>query len=286
MSAEAATTPEVNLNDGATTATVSTDPVQPAPTGDEVLLAGKFKTQADLENAYKELEKKLGQSKPQQPDQQQQQEQTDTGEESEDKTKEGENEGDPDPLVEIYGETVGNALKEAGVDAAKVQSEFDETGTLSDESFEQFAKAGYPKEMVEAYMRGLQQSNDQTVAITETQIGQIKQVAGGDEGYEKMTEWMGANLSDEDLNKFNETINTGDFNAVLSAVSEMNNRFKTEMGTEGKLLGGKTPAADGGYANEAEYLEAVAKPEYKTSQAYRDQVRAKLAKSPNVFVTR
>lgn len=278
--------PEVQLSADGSTATVSTDPTPAEPQGEE-LLAGKFKSQDDLIKAYKELESKLGQQQPQQPGQQQTEEQTDTGEESEDKTeaKDGD-EGDTDPLVEIYGEAVGNALKEAEVDAAEVQQQFDETGTISDENFAKFEKAGFPRGMVEAYMRGLAQANEQAVAITEQQISQIKAVAGGDEGYQQMQEWMGANLSQEELQAFNDTVDTGDYTKVLAAVSEMNRRYLTEVGVEGNLRGGKAPAQSEGYANEAEYLADMAKPEYKTSEAFRNQVMQKLAKSPNVFITR
>lgn len=258
------------------------------PKEEQELLAGKFKSTDDLVKAYKELESKLGQQQPQQPAEQQQQqqtpqEQTDTTEESKPETKEGE--GDDDPYA-AYGEAVGNALKAAEVDPVAAQQEFAETGTLSDETFDKFAKAGFPKEMVEAYLRGVAQAAEDVTQITETQITQIKAVAGGDEGFGKLQSWMASNLSADELQAYNATLDSGDFTAILSAVSAMNARFQQDVGREGNLRSGRAAAEAPGYASEAEWLEDMRKPEYKTSQAFRDQVAAKLAKSPNILITR
>lgn len=265
----------------AETVTVSTEPTDD---GGE-LIAGKFKSQDDLVKAYKELESKLGQ--------QPQQEPTDPPADEtkpEDTPKEGEDDKPKDEaddeLYEVYGETVGKALKDAGVDPKAASDYFDEHGTLTDEDFDKFAKAGFPKEMVEAYLRGVSQSREQATQITEAQVTQIKAAAGGEDGYAELQKWMAANVPVEDLQKFNDTVSSGDFNATLNAVTQMQARYLADVGREGNLRGGKTPAAAEGYASEAEYLEDVAKPEYKQSQAFRDKVAAKLAKSPNIFATR
>lgn len=276
--------PEVTLNGDGSTATVSTDPV--AKDEGAELLAGKFKDPAELEKAYKELEKKLGQQTPQQPDQTPTDEQTDTDEEKKEDETKTEDDTEVDPLVELYGEAVGNALKEVGVDAAEVQRQFDENGTLTEEYFELFNKAGYPQEMVQAYMDGLAKSNAQAEEVTERQIEQIQAVAGGPEGYEEMRDWMRANLPEAELEAYDEAIATADYDTVFKAVAEMNTRYRDDVGVEGKLRGGRAATEAAGYANEAEYLEDVANPQYKTSEAFRNQVAQKLAKSPNVFVTR
>lgn len=275
--------PEGTIQQGAAaeTVTVSTEPQA------EELLAGKFKSQDDLVKAYKELESKLGQQQPQQaqePAEAETQEQTDTTEETEDKTEAKEDAGD-DPYAD-YGEAVGNALKAAEVDPLAAQQEFERDGTLSDETFEKFEKAGFPKEMVEAYLRGVAQATEQTTEITEAQVAQIKAVAGGEEGYVKLQQWMAVNIDADELNTFNETVGSGDYAAAVAAVSAMNTRYQQDVGTEGNLRGGRPPSNANGYATEAEYLADMAKPEYKTSEAFRQQVRAKLANSPDIFVVR
>ena len=253
------------------------------------LIAGKFKSQEDLVKAYKELESKLG-KQGQQPAteepaaEQPATEQAATEDKQEATAEDKQTDGD-DPYA-AYGEAVGSALKAAEVDPAVAAAEFQEKGTLSDETFEKFEKAGFPKEMVEAYLRGVSQSAEESQQITETQITQIKAAAGGEEGYGQLQQWMAANLSADELNAFNETIGSGNFEATLAAVASMNQRRVADLGVEGNLRSGNTAPADASYKTEAEYLEDIAKPEYKKSQAFRDQVAAKLAKSPNLYMTR
>lgn len=272
----------VQVGTEAETVTVPTD-----TQGDE-LLAGKFKTQEDLVKAYKELESKLGQQQPQQTEEQVPAEAgdaTDTADETK-SSDDGDKGGDADDPYAVYGEAVGNALKAAEVDPTTAAKEFEETGTLSDESFEKFEKAGFPKEVVEAYLRGVATATENATQITEAQVSQIKAVAGGDEGYAKLQEWMKTNVDPSEIEVFNNTVGSGDYAATVAAVAAMHNRYRQSVGHEGTLLGGKAPAQAEGYASEAEYLSDMAKPEYKTSQAFRDKVAAKLAKSPNVFMTR
>lgn len=276
-------TPEAQIQEGAqaTTVTVSAEPQEQ----EQELLAGKFKTQDDLVKAYKELESMLGQQQPQQQPAEAETtetEQTPAGE-TETETK-AETDGD-DPYA-AYGEAVGNALKAAEVDPAAAQQEFADNGTLSDETFQKFEQAGFSRDVVEAYLRGVSQSQAEAVEITEAQIGQIKAVAGGDEGYAELTQWMSANLQAEDLQSFHDTLTSGDFSAILAAVTAMNTRRQQAQGTEGTLRSGRSPAAAQGYQTEAEMLEDMRKPEYKTSQAFRDKVAAKIAASSNIMVTR
>jgi hypothetical protein len=267
-------------------------------TGEPALLAGKFKTPEDLEKAYKELESKLGATN------------KGVGDDSDTDDTAGDNadspdgdhavadadapansdgnkdagEGNEDPYA-AYGEVVGNALKEAEVDPTAAAEEFEKNGTLADETFEKFEKAGFSREFVEAYLRGVTATRATQTAATEEQIAQIKAVAGGEEGFTKLQAWMAANVPHEDLEAYNEAVGSGDVNKAAAAVAAMNTRYKAEIGTEGKLIGGKTPAQQA-YASEAEMLEDMAKPEYKTSQAFRDKVAAKIQASAGIFQTR
>lgn len=277
--------PEVNIQEGstATTVTVSTEPTQ--ETEGEGLLAGKYKTPEELEKAYKELETKLGQQKPQQPDQEGGEEETDKQGDEPDTKEEEKGEVD-DSVYEPYGEAVGKILKEANVDPRDAAKEFEETGTLSDETIKAYADAGIPEEMTRAYINGLKQTNDSVSQVTEAQVEQIKAVAGGDEGYQKLANWMTSNLSASEIEAYNEKLTTADFEGAVAAVSAMNNRYLADLGKEGKLIGGKAPTPEGGYASEAEMLEDMAKPEYKTNAAFRARVEKKIAASPNLFMTR
>ena len=253
------------------------------------LLAGKFKSTEDLEKAYKELETKLGQTKTQ-PDpadttaEEQPETDTDAADPAEEKP-DAEDDGGDDPYA-AYGEAVGNALKEAEVDPAAAAAEFEKDGTLSEETFEKFNKAGFPKEVVEAYLRGVAQHTETVTQITDAQIAEIKSLAGGDDGYKELSKWMAANATPEQLTAYNDTLSTGNTADITAAVRGMVDRYNADIGREGTLLGGRPPAPNAGYASEAEYLADVANPEYKKSQAFRDTVAKKLMASPNVLTVR
>lgn len=250
----------------ASTITISSE-AEPA------LLAGKYKTPADLEKAYTELQSKLGQRV-----------ETEAEAPLEDAAApNAEETTDGADAYEGYGETVGAALKTAGVDPTAANAEFVETGTLSEETFTKFSDAGFPRDMVEAYLRGVAAATDEAATITATQITQIKGAAGGDEGYAKLTGWMASALPVDEIATFNNTVTGTDFAASVAAVATMQARYTAEFGNEARLAGGKAPAPNAGYATESDWLADMAKPEYKKSQGFRDQVAAKLARSPSLM---
>ncbi|MGH0000102.1 capsid assembly protein [Pseudovibrio ascidiaceicola] len=257
------------------------------PADDGELLAGKFENTDELVKAYKALETKLGENKQEGAEETPADKEAEQEQETKDDEK-GDNDGaqaeDGDPYAD-YGETVGNALKSAEVDPLKAQEEFAEKGTLSDESFEKFDKAGFPKEMVEAYLRGVTAVMDGEAATTEADIASIKAVVGGEAEFTKLQQWMASNADPKALEAYNSALEAGDVSNIKTAVSNFHTAYQKDIGHEGELVRGRAPAAEAGYASEAEYLEDVAKQEYKDSQVFRDKVRAKLERSPAVFMT-
>lgn len=249
---------------------------EPAATHEaEGLLAGKFKTPADLEKAYVELQSKLGAPREAEatPEATPEAEAAATAEA-------GDNGDNP------YGEGLAPLFDAAGLNPADVAAQFQEHGKLTDEMYTALAeKANIPRAMVEAYERGQSQAAEQTASITQEQIADIKSVAGGDEGYTKMTAWMSANMSAEEITAFDADATSGDHAKAKAAVTAAHARYIADVGTEGELMSG-SEVKTGGFANEAEYREAMKDPRYKTSEAYRNEVLSKLQASPNVFILR
>lgn len=159
----------------------------------EEMLAGKYKNAQELEKAYLELQKKLG-------------EDTDTdedlGEESEE-YEETEDESDPDPQADILW---------------KANDEFYENGEISEETLEEFSKMS-SKELVEAYMRIQQENPDigkasQSIQLDESQVNQVKNTVGGEAEYQKLMEWAGANLSENEILAYDNVIESGNLQAI------------------------------------------------------------------------
>lgn len=246
----------------------------------EKLLAGKFKTPEDLAQAYQELERKLGQ-KSQQP-----------AEEAEEETEEAETtegEGDDaeteDKTESPYGEVVGAAIEKAGIDVEASVKTFEETGNLSEEDYTKFTEAGFPRELVDAYLRGVSSQQSESKALIQSQVDAIKGSVGGDEAFADLQSFIATSYSAEEKAAYNEAVGSGDFEKALQAVNAAKTRYAKDIGTEGKLVSGKAKAGGMGYADEAEMMADMKKPEYKKSQAFRDQVAAKIAAS-SFHVTR
>ena len=156
-------------------------------------------------------------------------------------------------------------------------NELSTEGKLSDKSYEALAKAGYPKTVVDAYIKGIQA--EQSTQASE--ISEVKKLAGGDEGYAAMADWMSTNLSAEELAEYNEAVNSGKKSVVKLAVQGMHARYTEAMGgPEPKLLGGKPGAEQGDvFRSHAEVTAAMRDRRYKTDEGYRQHVAKKLARS-------
>ena len=115
--------------------------VTETPCQEPAKFAGKYASVEDLEKGYAELQKKL------------------SGEGEGDKpevSESKEEEAAPANASEIYGEYIGSRLDEAGVDYQGMNTKWQETGKLEDDDYKALEGAGFSKDMVEAYLDGVQ----------------------------------------------------------------------------------------------------------------------------------
>ena len=89
---------------------------------EEQLIGGEFQSQEDLLAAYQELKASQDQYRPP---------------------------GEPQTAQEIYGETVGNRLEEAGVNYSKMNEYWQENGEITDKHYKELEKAGFPRSLVD-----------------------------------------------------------------------------------------------------------------------------------------
>ena len=235
------------------------------------LLAGKYKSPEDLEKAYKELESKLGQSKPEAPE-------ADEVEATDDEVEQVEAEaGD---AKEIYGEYIGSRLEEAGIDFGDMNTRWQQTGELSEADYGELEGAGFTRQMVDAYLAGLQYTATQDNELAAQQISGIKSQYGGEEGYAAMTQWAAENLSETEIGAFNKLVNTKDPDQARLAVAGLYSQYTNAVGREPKLLGGRAPKASGEkFESTAQVVEAMSDPKYQSDPAFRRKVQEKLARS-------
>ena len=240
----------------------------------EKMLAGKYKSPEDLEAAYLELQKKLGQS-----------DSTEEGAEPQSDYQFYTDDGSVnyETANELYGEQVGNTFKENGIDPFEMNTYFEQNnGTLSDEMYDKLSTAGFNRELVESYLKGLRgqlgyPEGEQPV-LTESEITDIKNIAGGDRGYDNLMEWAGENLDQEAIKDFDDVLATGNKSAVKFAVTALMGKYEDSQGRDSKLITGKQAATET-YRSMAEVVRDMNKPEYQNDEAYRDDVLRKLSSS-------
>lgn len=215
-------------------------------------LPEKFASTEQMAEAYGELEKKMGSPEALE---------------------------SPEPTLEVSqaegsGEVDGLSIPApaealAGEDwIAEFSTEFAANGSLSDESFVSLEKRGLPRSFVERYIEG-QKSLQQSLT------GQVFSAVGGESEYSNLISWATANLSEGEIQSFNQMVSTDSVEQARLAVLGLQARRTESTGTRPTLThGGATPNAPAiePYENIQQLIKAQSDPEYATSPKYREQV--------------
>jgi hypothetical protein len=160
---------------------------------------------------------------------------------------------------------------------ARFQKYFDayaENGNLSEEDYSALAQEGLPKDVVDAYIEGLQLKA--TVAVNN-----ILDSVGGKEQYTRITEWAKTNLSAEELATFNESVRVLGPNTA-AAVSNLQKRYEASVGKPPKLIDGGKAGESSVYQSWAQVKADMKDTRYKSDPAFRHSVEQKLERSPGL----
>ena len=215
-------------------------------------LAGKYENAQELERAYQELERKLG-------------------EKSEPVSGESESEIEPDEEVsDDYEPNLLDALWEEGTN-----------DSLSEETFEELKNMD-PVEVAKMAMeqRNRMQGAPQSRDFTDADVNQIQGLVGGEENYNQMLGWAQGNLPSQEIELFDAVMDQGNTLAAYFAVQSMALRYQDGVGRDGQMVTGKAPRSDGdSFKSQAEMVQAMEDPRYNDDPAYREQVMEKLQRS-------
>tara|TARA_R100000781_G_scaffold460_1_gene746 strand:+ start:2905 stop:3708 length:804 start_codon:yes stop_codon:yes gene_type:complete len=232
------------------------------------LLAGKYKSQEELEKGYLELQKKLG---------------TETTEDSgitESEPEQEENET-PQTATELYGDYIGSKFDEAGIDYQGMNERWQETGQLTDEDYGDLNEAGFSRDMVEAYLQGVQVNAQRDTELQQGQVKEIQDQYGGEAAYREMIDWAAGVLTDSEKSAFDMAIKNPNYDMVKLAVAGLHSRYQSEGNREPKLVSGRTNkrGSRAKFDSTAQVIAAMNDPLYKTDPAYRAKVEEKLSRS-------
>ena len=226
----------------------------------EQLLAGKYKNAEELEKAYVELQKKLGDNKKEDT------EQVSAEEKSEEK-----------PTLSDHASLITSASDEYYANGNK----------LSDETMAKFSSLS-TQDLIKAYMEVQatqpEQPAAQEVEITQDQINQIKNSAGGEQEYANIVNWAKSSLPKTSIDAFDQVINTGNIDAIKLAVSGLKSEYNNANGVEGKTVTGKAAPNNGDvFRSQQELVRAMSDARYDNDPAYRQDVIDKLDRSDLEF---
>ena len=225
--------------------------------------AGKYESVQDLEKGYAELQKKLS-----------------SQEETTEEVSDSKEEATPTNASEVYGEYIGSRLDEAGVDYQGMNTKWQETGKLEDDDYKALEGAGFSKDMVEAYLDGVQYRAEQDSQLAAKEVVAIKNEFGGEQVYTEMIQWAAANLDKGEVDAFNSMLKTSNPHQIRIAVAGIQAAYMNNAAREPKLVGGRASrAAATKFESTAQVVAAMNDPKYKEDPAYRKQVEEKLSRS-------
>ena len=228
-----------------------------------VKFAGKYESVEELEKGYAELQKKLSGQ-----------------EETTEEVSESKEEAAPANASEIYGEYIGSRLDEAGVDYQGMNTKWQETGKLDDDDYKALEGAGFSKDMVEAYLDGVQYRAEQDSQLAAKEVAAIKNEFGGEQVYTEMITWAAGNLDKAEVDAFNNMLKTSNPHQIRIAVAGIQAAYMNNAPREPKLVGGRAARADTTkFKSTAQVVAAMNDERYATDPAYRQEVQEKLSRS-------
>ena len=182
--------------------------------GEQPLLAGKFKDPQALEQAYVELQKKLGEPRD------------------------------------------------------EVQSTEDESESTASAEEEETSS----------------ESETDVETLSEAQAQELMDMVGGEKAYKSMLEWAGDNFGKEEVEMYDQVMESGNPNAIFFAVQALQSRYNDAVGSDGQLLTGRgAQNTDDSFKSQAELVAAMSDPRYDRDPAYRADLMRRLENSDVEF---
>jgi len=219
---------------------------------EEQLLAGKYKSAAELEKGYLELQQKLNtKAEPQ---------------------EETEAEAEPETEAE---QTILDRVWEEATSGKDFSQEL--TEELSQIPSTELAN------MYLDYRQSNQANTPENRDFSADEITQLKGVVGGDKNYGNMIDWAQKSLTEQEVNMFDQVMQKGDPLAAFFAVRSLAYAYNDAVGYDGNVVQGKAPKQSSDqFRSQAEVIKAMGDSRYENDPAYRQDIMDKLTRSPDV----
>jgi hypothetical protein len=232
---------------------------------DHTQYAGKFKSAEDLEKAYLELQKKLGNKE-------------------EDASTPTDDDSASDSTPEEEKESRSPVSKRVDFLREASDEYFSNDNALKPETLQKL-KEMPSEDLIDAYME-MQKTNPVAKAepLSDDAAKTIVDSVGGQNAYNDTLAWAADNLKPEEVAAYDNVVNSGNKDAIFFAVQALNQRYKDSTGFEGQQISGRAPKNTvKGFRSNAELANAISDPRYRNDPAYRYDIEQKLAASGDLM---
>jgi len=221
-------------------------------------LPEKFDSPEKMAQAYAELERRLGSK---------------SVEEDSPEVEESESAQEMADKLDAKATEVSEVLDKAGLDFGTFQEEYLQNGGLSDDAYKALDEAGFDRSLVDSWIKGQE-------ALANRTTQEVFGIVGGESNYQEMVQWASDALDASEIEAYNANVDSGDPALVRFAVQGLAARYRSEVGTEPKLVqGNNATSSSGAFQSAAELTAAMRDPRYHNDPAYRKTVADKLARS-------
>lgn len=188
---------------------------------------------------------------------------------------------DDDPQTEE--DNTSDSFVIGDCDVTELAAEYERDGVLSEESYKELADNGFPKEVVDAYIRGVKASTQEQTELAQKEVDAILQEAGGLERYEKVMAWASDKLSPEEQEAYNKAVTSSDPTVARLVVQGLMSRYEKEYGSNPSLLSGDggiagTPITNA-FSNRSDMVQAMSDPRYGKDPDYTREIEGKILRS-------
>ena len=191
-------------------------------------------------------------------------------------------EGDDAERMDRQDKAITEMAAKSGLDLSPYQEEYFSKGDVSEENRAKIAEAFAPqlgpnsRQIVDDFIesRKIIHNNDRNMYFN---------AAGGQEAYGEMIQWASQTLPPDQIAAYNRTVNGGDRHATLFAIESLRARYEAAQGRAptARVSGRPNTVGATPFGSTAEMQRAMSDPRYKTDEAYREEVRRRLAVTPD-----
>jgi hypothetical protein len=165
-------------------------------------------------------------------------------------------------------EVVNDIVSSAGLDASELQNQIETNGDISEEAYQALEAKGLSRDLVSSYVENLN-------TIRDMEYNNAIEYAGGEQEWTNLSTWAAENLSETEVQRYNELLTTKDWRVAIDALRA---RQSVTGGVEPRLVSGRNNVAGStfGYRSKAEMKSDMSDPRYATDPAFRREVAQKM----------